>query len=564
MIIADNKKKFTITLISLFLLAWTRPSFALTAGQEYTITIDRLSSSGTITSLGLTTTATAGADGKVSFSLTGVPDNSSCNFLVVTIKDNTGAVVRKSIAPCPDPGGTLPVGVSGLTQKQTDALLAATAAAGTDDPILAVFGFAIVRSTGLSASDISAMADFANHGINDPGGFLDYLRSNGVTSAGLSAYRTSIVSRLADPNGGYSKLFKDSVDAADTTAEANKRGEAAALLLNILVKAATTAGFAQDRVLEAFDAMGAKVVPLMQTAVANGTLSSSGSQMVNSSIGGGITKLRAERTVEKYTNALSTLGATGGDLTTYQTAATNLTNSMISAFRQFEQVFNGSETGAQIQAAQAALDASMQTAFTTFMTAVAVSNARLNTMISNIETALGIPQGTSGLTASNFQFYTSGGTTVNWPVTMVIPTDWVSSVLIAGGSLSYTRDTTSIPANMTWLGSCSNNIYYDKTTCQANGGTWTAARTNFVGQGLPSAYAAILGLQQDVMVIEATRWQSEGSAGSDMALQQALEKTFSDKMTALAGNLSGTTNGSTAIISTKKAALVTLMQSPQF
>jgi len=111
----------------------------------------------------------------------------------------------------------------------------------------------------------------------------------------------------------------------------------------------------------------------------------------------------------------------------------------------------------------------------------------------------------------------------------------------AGGSVTYTRDTTAIPAAMTWL---------------------SGGRTSF--SGMPTSYATLFKIQEDIMILEFTRFASQSSAGSDMSLQQALEKSFSTSMATLAGNIGGTTNGSTAISSTAKSALVTLMQSPQF
>jgi len=545
----------------LFTFVFASSSEALTSGAAYTVTVDRINSDGSTTSLGLSASATADSDGKISFTMAGIPDNSSCNFLVLKVKDSTGTVARKSIVPCPDSGGTLPAGISNITENQTDALLASFAAAGTDDPILAVFGFAIVRSEGITASELVFMATLANQGINGTGGYVDYLTSNGVTTTQLAAYRSNIVSRLSDASSGYSKLLKDSVDAATTAAELDKRGEAAALLLNILVKAATTAGFPQDRVIEAFNAMGGIVVPLMNQGVTNGDLTSATAQMINSSIGGGITKLRAEKGIEKYSNALSVLGASSADLLIYQNAATTLSNTMITAFRTFEAVFTGSETQTDIQNAQNVLDTTMQNAFNTFMTATAASNARITTMIASIDSALG---SSSGLTASDFKFYKSNGTSVNWPITMVIPTDWVSSILSAGGSLSYSRDNTTIPAAMTWLGTCSASGFFDSSSCQSNGGTWTAGRTDFVGNGVPASYATVLGIQEDVMILEFARWNAQSSAGSDMSAQMALEKSFATSMAGLASNVSGTTDGTTSITSAQKTALVTLMQSPQF
>ncbi len=561
------RSRFSVGIILFAVLLFTASyAGALTAGETYTIKVQKINSDGTVNSGGTSSSATADTDGKVSFSLTGVPDNSSCNFLLITIEDIAGNTVRRSLAPCPNPGEALPVGVSGLTNAQTTALLDALESAATDDPILAVFGFAIVRSTSATASELAFMADIANQGINGNDGFINYLTNNGVTSAQLAAYKSSIVSRLADKDDGYSKFIKESVDATTDTEKLSARGEAASKLLRVLVQAATTAGFPQDRVIEAFNAMGAVVVPLMKQGVANGDLSPATQRMIDSSIGGGIQKLQADRGIEKYSQALTILGATGEDVANYQAAATTLVNAMTAAFETFEQVFDGNETDAEIQAAEAVLSTAMRAAFEQFLTATAASDARITTMISNIDSALGQ---TTGLTKSQFQQYKSDGTAINWPVTMVILVDWVSSIVSNGGSLTYTRDNTAIPSNITWIGDCSPsqyNNYTDKSSCENAGGTWTVGRTNFGagGQNIPESYASIFGIQEDIMILEFTRWAKEESAGEDMGAHETLQKEFSESVANLADNMGGTTDGSTAVSSKQKSAILTLLQSPQF
>ncbi len=556
--------RFSVGIILFAVLLFTGSyAGALTAGETYTIEVQKINSDGTVNSGGTSSSATAGTDGKVSFSLTGVPDNGSCNFLLITIKDSAGNTVRRSLAPCPNPGEALPVGVSGLTNAQTSALLAALESAGTDDPILAVFGFAIVRSASVSSDELTFMADLANQGINGSGGFIDYLIDNGVTSAQLAVYKSNIIARLADKDDGYSKFIKESVDAATDTEKLSARGEAASKLLRVLVQAATTAGFSQDRIIEAFNAMGAIVVPLMEQGVANGNLSAASQKMIDSSIGGGIQKLRADRGIEKYSQALTTLGASGQDVANYQAAATALMNAMTAVFETFEQVFDGNETDTEIQAAQSEFNTAMQAAFEQFMTATAAPDARITTMISNIDNAL---NETTGLTIDEFQQYKSDGTAVNWPLTMVILVDWVSNIVSNGGGLSYTRDTTAIPSNITWIGNCSNTTYTDQTSCEDTGATWTAQRTVFGtgGEGIPESYASIFGIQEDIMILEFVRWAAEEQAGNDMGAHETLQKNFSDSVAALANNISGTTDGSTAITSTQKSAILTLLQSPEF
>ncbi len=537
-------KYLSLSIISLLLLLGTgNPALALTVGEQYTITIEKINSDGSLTadstSLEIFTTATADSDGKLSFSFdSGIPDNSSCNFMVITLTNSSDAVERRSLVPCPDAGNGLPLGISGVTQKQADALIAAFATAGSDDPILAIFGFTIVRSEGITEAELSTMADICYQGIAGAGGFVDDMTGKGVTTAQLLSYRNKIISLLADPDTGYSKLLKDSVDVSstnDSTLEAAKRGEAAAQLLSYLVQAATTAGFSQDRIMEAFNAMGSIAVPLITTAAGNGNLSAATAQSINSSVGGGIQKLGADRAIEKYTQALTALGASGTDLTTFTTAANTLITTMSNAFAEFDKVFNGSETSSDVSTADATMTSTMDAAFSTFSTSTSASNARIVTMIANICTAMGSGSSTC-IPTSNFKFSQNGGGTVNWPIMMVIPTDWVSTITTAGGGLSYTQDTVAIPGDL-------------------------AGQTRNDYNAIPSPYKELFQIQFDVMIQEFVRF---GSQGGDMDADNALEKAFSDALVAIAGNINGTTDGSTAISSAQKEALVELMKSPQF
>ncbi len=529
----------------LAILGLSNPAWSLTIGENYVITIEKINSDGSLTagstSLDISTIATADSDGKLSFSFnSGIPDNSSCNFMVITITNSSAAVERQSLVPCPDVGKALPLGVSGVTQKQAGALIEAFATAGSDDPILAVFGFTIVRSEGISSAELSTLADICYQGIAGTNGFVDDMTAKGVTATQLLTYRNKITSLLADPDTGYSKLLKDSVDVSsvnDSTLEAAKRGEAAAQLLSYLVQAATTAGFSQDRIMEAFNAMGAIAVPLITTAEGNGGISAATAQSINSSVGGGIQKLKADRGIAKYTQALTELGASGSDLSTFTTAADTLSTTMANTFAEFDKVFNGSETSADVSTAEGILNTAMSTAFDTFISSTAASNARITTMIANIDTALGL---STNLAVSNFQFFTTSGSS-NWPIMMVIPTDWISSIKTAGGDITYTRDTVAIPANL------SGSL---------------AVRTNY--GAIPSPYQQLFEIQEDIMIQEFVRFSSQTAAGSDMSSQNTLEKAFSDALTNIVANISGTSDGTTAITTAKKEALVELMKSPQF
>ncbi|HEX7373087.1 MAG TPA: hypothetical protein VF372_09710, partial [Thermodesulfobacteriota bacterium] len=77
-------KKFWILALCA-VLCWgmtAAPSHAaLTPGAAYTITIQKMNSNGTVSDVS-TTEATADANGKLIFSLTSMPTNTDCNFIV--------------------------------------------------------------------------------------------------------------------------------------------------------------------------------------------------------------------------------------------------------------------------------------------------------------------------------------------------------------------------------------------------------------------------------------------------------------------------------------------------
>lgn len=573
------KKLITSILGAIALLAWAN-AFALTAGQTYTISVEKVNSNGSVTSgatsLGLSTTATADSSGKVAFSFTSsIPTTSSCNFLVITITDSLGAIARKAIAPCPASASTEPLGVSGVTYKQSDALLAAFQAAGTDDPILAVFGFAIVRSGNMSALDVAAMADVCYQGIYNTGGFIDYLKTrsgttngvaNAVTDAQLLTYRSNIVTQLGDASSGYTKLMKDSVDAADSTTGSSKRGKAAGLVLKTLITAADGV-FPQDYIMEAFNAMGSIAVPLMTSKVSGGTLSATGASMVQAGIGGGLQKLQADRSIEKYNAAMTLMGASGADLTQFSNAVSTLRTAMDTAFSQFEDVFSEDDHGANgdIDGKNTTFQSTMQAAFMQYMTDMAASDARITTMRTGIQSVTG----GAAPPAQFFKFNGNGGGQSNWPINMVVLAQWGTTIAQAGGSLSYTQDTNAdvpIPNQLQqFMGVCSDPAYsYGQQACTGSGGTWTVQRRNFASNTfVPSSfpYGHLMNIQQDMMIREFKRF-SENSGDNDR--REAAEKSFTDGLFSLVDHISGTTNGTTPISFNQKKAMVTLMQSPQF
>lgn len=258
-----SSKKF-ILIASFFLcFLYSAPAVnALTAGEQYIIDVDAITSAGAVLDLGLSAIATADSSGKISFSIgSNLPSRSSYNFLLITIKDSSGNTVRRSLAPTPAAGSSTNMGVSIVTDDQIDMLLAGMASAATDDPILVIFGLTMVRSASMTAGELTVIATVGIQGIRGSGGFVDYLTTTkGYSSTAMTAFRNGIVNRL----NRFSTLYKASVDATTSSASADKRGEAAALLMTILMESGTDASINIDDILSALDSMGEVVVPLFQ------------------------------------------------------------------------------------------------------------------------------------------------------------------------------------------------------------------------------------------------------------------------------------------------------------
>ncbi len=539
-----RKSVWISVILSVF--AFCGSAFALTAGDNYTVSFSVVQSNGTVGAASYSTTATADSTGLITFSLSGVPDNTSCNFMVVKATNmsvNPNTVDLESVVPCPNKGTTMPLGLSSVTNAQATALEAAFKAAGTDDPILAVFLFTAVQTTDISLGDLGKIAQYAEQGIVGMGGYVDYLKTTRtVTDAELAQYRKNIVADLANPDTGYTKFIKDSVDATDPAVQAQDRGKAAAIILSTLVQATnspTDAGIHAGWIIEATDQMGNIVVPQLNV------LSAQDAMEIQSSIGTGLQKLREQVAIQKYSNAMSLLGGTGADIQQFNTAATALSNASDAAMEKFNQkaFANGLAASTSIMnAAQADMDTTMQNAFQTFQGAIAASDQRIgitnsgdydgtsdpNNMIKNICTALGANapsfDPTTQLNAlcttvlahmdnqwGMFKWYGPNGTQVNWPVNMVILADWTSNLLKNGGSMSYTRDTTDFTTLSTsypndqmfqWSGYCAPVIsnattcqnthgnwmsgacyYYNKQDCTTNGGAWNPSLSCFGQHG---------------------------------------------------------------------------------
>ncbi|MBI5043872.1 MAG: hypothetical protein HZC10_08645 [Nitrospirae bacterium] len=562
------KKIFSILVsISMIILSVSN-GYALTAGTTYTIEIDAIGSNGAIVDLsGLTTSAEADSNGKISFSIAGIPDRTSYNFLVVTVKNPDGTTARRSLIPTPTAGATVNLGISNVTEGQAEALISAMQTAGSDNPIMVAFGMVILRTGSLSSTDLARVATASRAAVN---GFENELTNLGVSSSQMTTFKSSIVSRLNE----FTSLYKDAVDATTDAAAAQNRGKAAGLLMQIFVHSATDAGFNEDYVELALMAAGDAVDDDSSWS----SLPAAFRSAVDAEMGSAMQKIRAEKALKKYTAALTTLGASSTQISRYTSAANTLFTAMENAFKAFEALFQDESnmpSAGDISSAQSAINTAMESAFSSFITNAASSSSEIDAMATAMKS--GFCGGNStcestidnmkGSSASNsmFSFRTQGGTAVYWPIPMVVAVTWTANVVAAGGSLTYTRDTLAVPALLNWLdsddngGNGVNNTRHD----------WDSTNNNGVAsdeKNMPASLAALFGLREDIQIVEFTKFSDFQNIGGQptMVQMKTIMNNFKTRLEGRASAISGTTDGSTAITAAQKKALVTTSLSPDF
>lgn len=527
-------KKINLILGLAVLLAFSagRTGQALDAGGIFTVTLARVNSNGTTTDIA-STTATSGSDGKITFTFdtTVVPTVDEANFLSITIKNSSNAVVRQSLVPAPPADGTSNVGANSLSDVQAKAILDGFASSGTDDPIYGAFGFMLLRSSQLSAADRKNITAGGKNAILGTGGFNDFLQtSGGVTAAQLATFRKKIVSNTTSGTkdlADYCSNFKTAVDNNDPDSMAKAGG----FIADIFIDAANAAGFDVGLIPSALDAAG-------QIADADpniADLSDSAELSTQQALSSFFQRIAAIKVNKEYTEALTTLGATGSQVDRYNTAV----NTMLSAFESIDTQYRQDyENQTMDSTKQAAINALFQAAFNSFETNIASTDAEIATMKTNFAAALGINEG--DLPGDFGKFRNELGTQVNWPIPMTVLHNWATTVLNAGGSLTYTRDTLAVPAMMEWL----------------NG-----SRTNFDG---PTTMSALLGLREDSDIIQFTFFTIFNGGNPGREAEKSAKLLMQQRIDTAKDRLSGTTKASTAITAAQKKALVKLMLQPNF
>jgi hypothetical protein len=562
-------KRFWVFALGLFFL-WgitAAPALgALTPGTVYTITIQKMNSNGTLTDVS-TSEATADSNGKLSFSLTTLPTNSECNFIVFILKLADGTIVRRGFVPAPPAGDTNLLGINTLSTVQTNAVLSAGTQMGTDDPVAFAYLITLLRSEGATAADAALFAELGKYAIVGTGGFEDTLLASGVTAAQLANFKSYLV---YNPTAGKKTLrdltasFKTAVDSGDATTAKQELQKAGGFMADVFMDAASSAGIDYTLILVAHDAAGvvAEAHNEIQTALTPTVLSS-----MNQSMTAFFQRIAAIKVKGEYTKALTTLNASGTHVDTFNAAVNTMMTSMAAIDSDYADFYNDPDAycaaqGKSFATVQAETSARYQAAFSAFQDAIAASNADITTMKAAVASAFGI---NSSYLPSDFGTYRDfSGTTKNWPIPQVVMVNWMAGIIGAGGTLTYTRDTISIPTHMqNWMGSCSNTSYWDQGSCLSNGGTWTPGRRDYSSMTPSSSFNAYLGLMEDIHIIENARYAIYSEGGRPTRDEEKANKLlFQQRMEAAADRIGGTTNGTTAISDAQKDAVIKLLMQP--
>ncbi|HHQ41243.1 MAG TPA: hypothetical protein ENK20_03005 [Chromatiales bacterium] len=556
----------------LALAAAALPAAALTAGATYTVVLSKVNGDGTVTDVS-STSATADANGRITFALSNVPTTAQANFVVLTVKDASGNVVRKGISPAPPSGSSSLVGVNSLATAQAKAVLKALALAGSDDPVLAAFAMVLVRAPGLASqnvddtsTDLYKLASGLKDAITGTGGFVSYMQANGATASQLATFRSRIVHNAASGTrdlGDYVAKFKDAVDTQATQGSAaadDLMSEAGAFLADILIDAADAAGIDLALVQGAFNAAGDVVDTTSIVNISQGVMKG-----MEAAIMGFFQRLAAMRLSREYTDAITLLGGSSQHAATYANAVASMAAAFTNVDKTYGDYWMDPDTYAATylannggsltdldgdgdvdvddahMAIQQAIGQAFDNAWQAFQQAIRATNADVTAMRQDIAAALGVPESSLPPEVGRDEDWSNPGTQVNWAIPKVVAFSFAASHLAAGGTLTYTRGTEPIPSSMTWL--------------DPDGDGNAGPRSDFVAQGIPPAFAALLGIEEDMAILTYRRWDQCRSAADPYQCDKLALKDFTQALGALAGRIGG-------VGFDEAKALVRLMQEP--
>ena len=533
----------------------------LLPNAAYTITISKLSSAGQLVNIE-TVSGTTDGSGLLSFTLTRIPTKDDANFIFLTIKDGSGAVVRRGMSPAPPPDDNNATGLNYLSTTQADGMLLAASTIGTDDPIVAAYLLIILRSPNISPEDLANIAGLGQDALTNPTlGFESYLLANGVGPTALANLKKCLIynpDNTAKTLRNFTRNFYNAVAATDNDAASSAMQKAGGFMASIFLDAGTCAGIDAGQILAAHNSAGdGAQAGVHMSALSPGLLGS-----INTAMSSFDRRITIVRISTEYTNALNALNASGAQVTQYLGSVTGLMNASALVDAQFSEYFMdraayfAAHPGVTDNDVQNAMNTAYSAGWNQFQTDIAADNASIATMkASMLDANPGL------MLPPDFGTYMDqSGSQKNWPIPQVVLMNW-----LAGSTFSYTgRDNTAIPSMMTaWMGTCDNNAWWDQNSCTGNGGTWTPGRRvyDFTGSPLFDSYLA---LQEDLNIIQMHRNEIWNSGNQPTGAERAAnENDYVTRVQSCGVRIGGSKSG-VAITAAEKDAILKLLLPPQW
>lgn len=531
----------------------------LLANTAYTITISKLSSAGALVDIE-TVGGTTNDNGVLSFALTSIPTKDDANFIFLTIRNGSGTIVRRGMSPAPPADDNNATGLNYLSTTQANGMIRAASLLGTDDPIVAAYLLIILRSPNVSSTDLDNVALMGQDALTNPTlGFESFLLSHGVSGTQLGNMKNCLIynpDNNAKTLRNFTRNFFEAVAATDNAAASSAMQKAGGFMAEIFLDAGACAGVDAGKILAAHNAAG-------DGAQAGGhmaLLSTSLLRSIETAMSSFDRRIRIVRISTEYTNALNTLGATGSQVDQYLAAVTGLMNASAQVDQTYADYFMdrtaylADHPGVTDDNVQTSINAAYSAGWTQFQTDIQSDNASIAAMKTSL-------QSTYSLTLpSDFGTYVDqNGTQRNWPIPQVVLMNW-----LAPSTFNYSpRDNTAIPSMMSaWMGTCSNPMYWEQSSCTGNGGTWTPGRRtyDFTGSDVFNSY---LGLQEDLNIIQMARNEIWNSGTQPTGEERAAnESVFIGRVAACGTRITGAKSGAD-ITAAEKDAIMKLVLPPQ-
>ncbi|MDP2600930.1 MAG: hypothetical protein Q8P84_09410 [Deltaproteobacteria bacterium] len=524
---------FFAVIVTCGMLIGADKASALDAGQRYKVTLSKVNSDGTVTDISTSAFITADSNGKLAFTFTdSVPTVADANWIVFTIKDAKGTVVRKGLGPAALSTETVECGVNGLSDVQAKAMIKCFADAGTDDPFYGMFGLMMLRSPTLTEADRNHICAGGHTVILGSGGVVDYLKIDlGVIPALYSTFGKKLVNNTASGSKDFSNYcakFKGAVDNdnADLTAEAG------GFLADVTIDAANAAGLDVGLITTAMETAGEKA----DSNADFNAVSSAANAMMDQAISNFFKRLRSFKVKVEYGNAFTALNSSGDAVTRFNSAV----DTMLTCFTNLEAKYRESFENQTVDTTtQQAMNADFGACFTSFKTSIRSTDAEITAMKAACATPVG-----GALSADYGKNRDFGAAQVNQVIPATVLDNFVCTTITDGGSITYTRHDLEVPNFMK---------------------QWQAAKSDFQTDlgGLNASFIVINEIKEDIQVIQASMWELfSGGAQPNFAAMKAAKKLMQDRLDAAADRIGGTTNGATALTTAQKKGIIKMILEP--